>query len=94
MTGRVQQLLAVVLAVDVQQLLAQLPELRDRHQPAIDPALVLAVSPDLPLEQQLVPLLGESPLLQPVRGQGAGEHRLHPGGLAAGANQLPAGPLA
>ena len=94
MAGRVQQLLSVVLAVDVQQLLAQLPQLRHRHRAAIHPAQVASVSLDLPLEQQL--LLGhrDAVFLKPRQGRCLGKHRRHQSRTGSGADKLPAGALA
>ena len=48
--GRVQQLLAVVLTVNIQQLATQLPQLGYRHQPSIYPAHVASIPLDFPLE--------------------------------------------
>ena len=64
MAVRVQQLLAVMLAVDVQQLPAQLPELGHRQRPAVYPADVAPVSLDFPLEHQLL-LSWKADVLQP-----------------------------
>ena len=93
MAGRVQQLLAVMLAVDVQQLPPQLPQLGHRHQLSVDAAHVPPVSLELPLEEQLLLPGGEAVLLQPGQGGHLGEHRRHQGGLGPGADELPAGAL-
>ena len=62
-------------------------------RPAVDPAQVFAVHPDLPLEEQLLLLGPQAVLLQPGQGGQAGEHRGDQGGLCPGADQLPAGAL-
>ena len=90
---RVQQLLPVVLAVDVQQLAPQLPKLSHRHRPAVDPAQVLSIAADLPLEQQLLLLRAQAVVLQPGQLGQAGENSGDMGRLGSGADQLPAGPL-
>ena len=92
MAGRVQQLLSVVLAVDVQQLTPQLPQLGHGHQPPVHPADIPAVPLDLPLEEQLLPRR-DPVFLQPAQPGHAGEHRVDQGRLRPGADQLPAGPL-
>ncbi len=53
----VQQLLAVMLAVDVQQASAQRLQLSHRHGTAVYPAGALAVAADLALQQQRAVLL-------------------------------------
>ena len=92
-TGGVQQLLAVVLAVDVQQAAAQLPQLGHGDGPSVQAAGVAPVPLDLPLEQQFLPLV-HAVVGQPAQGWQAGEHRRDQGGLGPGADELPAGPLA
>ena len=92
-TGRVQELLPVVLAVDVQQLPPQLPQLGHRHQLSVDAAHVPAVPLELPLKEQLLLPGGEAVLLQPGQGGHPGKHRRHQGGLGPGADELPAGAL-
>ena len=79
MTVRVQQLLPVVLAMDVQQLAAQLPQLRHRHRPAVDPAQVLAVGQDLPLQEQFSVFIGANAVL--IEGVRVGKNSV----VAAGA---------
>ena len=93
MAGGVQQLLAVVLAVDVQQTAAQLPQLSHGDGPSIQTAGVASVPLDLPLEQQFLPLV-HAVVRQPAQGRQTGEHRRDQGGLGPGADELPAGPLA
>ena len=56
----VQQLLAVVLAVDVQQLFSDPAQLGHGDRAAGDPAEVLAVPHQLPLEQQVAVLVRSS----------------------------------
>ena len=90
----VQQLLAVVLAVDVYQLLAQFPQLGDQQGPPVHPAGVFAVRLDGPLNEQLPVLVGaRALLLEPGQGGQVPEQGGHPGGLAPGADQVPAGAL-
>ena len=91
--GGVQQLLAVVLAVYVQQAAAQLPHLGHGDGPSVQAAGVAPVPLDLPLEQQLLPLV-HAVVGQPGQGRQTGEHRRDQGGLGPGADELPAGPLA
>ena len=91
--GRIQQLLPVMLAVDVQQLPSQLPQLGHGDQPAVHPAHVPTVPLKLPLEQQLLPAGGKPVLHQPGQGRDPGEHRRDQGRTRPGADQLPAGPL-
>ena len=79
--------------MDVEELTPQLPELSHRQRPAIDPAGVAPVPMDLPLEHQLLPVLGKAVVLQPLQGQRAGEHRVDQRRFGTGADQLPAGPL-
>ena len=63
----VQQLLAIVLAVDIQQAAAQGAELGNGDGASVDPADILAVAVDLPLQKQL-PLPGDAQVLpQPGR---------------------------
>ena len=57
-----------MLAVDIQQLSAQLPQLGYRHQPPIYPAHVASIPLDLPLEQHFPILKGNAVLLQPGKG--------------------------
>ena len=91
--GGVQQLLAVVLAVDIQQLSAQLPQLGYRHQPPIYPAHVAPIPLDLPLEQHFPILKGNAVLLQPGQGRHLGKHCRHQSRLGPGADEFPAGTL-
>ena len=93
MAGGVQQLLAVVLAMDVQQTAAQLPQLGHGDGPSVQTAGVAPIPLDLPLEQQFLPLV-HAVVRQPAQGRQAGEHRRDQGGLGPGADELPAGPLA
>ena len=53
-----------MLAVDVQQLTPQLPQLGHGHQPPVHPADIPAVPLDLPLEEQL--LLRRAPRSPPA----------------------------
>ena len=89
----VQQLLAVVLAVDVQQLLPDPPQLGHGDGPAVDFAEVLAVPRQLPLEQQVAVLVrGSAGLRQPRQAVGhLGELRADKGPVRAGADQVPGG---
>ena len=94
MAALVQQLLAVVLAMDIQKLSAQGLELGHRHRAAVDPAQVLAVGQDLPLEEKLPVLVGAGPVLgKPGQGLHLGEGPRHQGRLGPRADQVPAGPL-
>ena len=90
----VQQLLPVVLAVDVQQRAADPAQLGHGHRPAAHAAGVLPVGVDLPLEQKLPVLRLQAALLQGRQGRHAGEHGADEGLRRAGADQVPAGPLA
>ena len=49
----VQKLLAVMLTVDIQKLRADLPQLRDRQRPSVDPAGVFAVRRHLALQEEI-----------------------------------------
>ena len=82
-----------MLAVDVQQLPPQLPQLGHGDQPAIHPAHVAPVPLEFPLEKQLLPSVGKPILPQPGQGWDVSEHRGDQGRPRSGADQLPAGPL-
>ena len=66
MTLLVQQLLPIVLAVYIEQLPAQLPQLGDRDKPAIEPTDIFSVRLDLPLNEE-IPLLVRPADFAPVR---------------------------
>ena len=90
MAGGVQQLLTVVLAVDVQQLSAQGPELRHRQWPAVEPADIPSIGQDLPLDEDLPVLVGTHAVLgKPGERRQPGELGAHHRGLGPGADQLP-----
>ena len=63
----VQQLLPVMLAMDIQQAVAQRAQLRDGHGTTIQPAGVFAVGIDLPLQQPLLCILNAHVGAQPLR---------------------------
>ena len=90
----IQQLLAVVLAVDVQQLPANPPQLGHGDGPAVGPADVFPVRSDLPLEQQRSVLLRRDAVLPESRQirKNAGEGGADKGLLRSGADQLPGCP--
>ena len=90
----VQQLLAIVLPVDVQQAAAQRFQLAHRHGPSVHPAGALAVAADLPLQKQGAVLLRRDAQRLRDRGVRAGEHSTDEGLVRAGADQLTAGALA
>ena len=89
----VQQLLAVVLAVDVQQLFSDPAQLGHGDRAAVDPAEVLAVPRQLPLEQQVAVLVrGSSGLRQPGQITGhLGKFGADKGPVRAGADQVSGG---
>ena len=89
----VQQLLAVMLAVDVQQAAAQRLQLSHRHGTAVYPAGALAVAADLALQQQRAVLLRRNAQLL-RSGVDPGEHGADKRLVRAGADQLAAGALA
>ena len=88
----VQQLLAVVLTVDIQQAAAQGAKLGNGDGASVDPADVLAVAVDLPLQKQL-PLPGNAQVL-PQPGRNVREARADKGHIGPGTDQVPGGPLA
>ena len=88
MAGRVQQLLSVVLAVDVQQLTPQLPQLGHGHQPPVHPADIPAVPWISRWRSSSSPPGPRFHSSQPSPGH-AGEHRVDQGRLRPGADQLP-----
>ena len=65
MTVRVQQLLPVVLAMDVEQLPPQLPKLGHRQRPSVHPADIAAISLNFALKHQFLFSL-KSIVLQPL----------------------------
>ena len=89
----VQKLLAVVLAVDIQQAAAQHFQLSHRHRPPVHPADVFSVAVDLPLQQQRAVLLrGDAQRLR-YRVVHAGEHCTDEGLVHTCTDQLAAGAL-
>ena len=90
----VKQLLAVVLAVDIEQCAADPPQLGHGDRLAADAAGVLAVGVDLPLEQQLPLLGGQAALRERRQRRYAGKHRADESLCRARADQIPAGALA
>ena len=91
-TGRVQQPLPVVLAVDVQQLPSQLPELRQGHGTAVQTAGVLPVRPQFPLEQQdALGVRGDTLFLEPIQLRQVDELGADQGGFGAGADEVSGG---
>ena len=91
-TGRVQQPLPVVLAVDVQQLPSQLPQLRQGHGTAVQTAGVLPVRPQLPLQQQdALGVRGNTLFLEPIQLRQVDELGADQGGFGAGADKVSGG---
>ena len=90
----VQQLLAVVLAVDVHQLPAQLPQLRHQQGPPVHPAGIFPVCLDGTLNEQLPVFVGAHPLfLKPGQCGQVLKQGGHTGGCCPGADQIAAGAL-
>ena len=89
----VQELLTIMLAVNVQKLTADLPQLGHRHRLSVDAAGVFAVGVDLPLEEQLPLLRDQGQLRQGREGRYSGKYRADKGLGSAGADQVPAGAL-
>ena len=87
----VQQLLAVVLTVDVQQAAAQGTQLRHRDGAAAHPADVFTVGVDLPLQQQL--LIPCNAQVLPYLRRDAGEAGADVGLVGPGADQVTGGAL-
>ena len=92
----IQKLLAVVLAMDVQKLSADLAQLSDGQRAAIGAADVLTVPADLPLQQQIAILVRCDAVVSQSR-----QRRRHlrkngadKGLVRAGPDQLPGGPPA
>lgn len=90
----VQQLLTIMLAVNIQQLAANPPQLGHRHGPAIDPAGIFPVGIDLPLQQQFPALRRESAFRQYRQVRHILKHGADKGLGCAGTDQIPAGALA
>ena len=91
-TGRVQQPLPVVLAVDVQQLPSQLSQLCQGHGATVQTAGVLPVRPQLPLEQQdALGVRGDALLLEPIQLGQVHELGADQGGFGAGADEVTGG---
>jgi len=91
-TGRIQQPLPVMLAVDVQQLPSQLPQLCQGHRTAVQTAGVLPVRPQLPLEQQdALGVRRDALFLEPIQLRQVDELGADQGGFGAGADQVTRG---
>ena len=90
----VQKLSPVVLAVDVQQLPADLPELGHSDGAAVDPAGILPFAGNLSLEEQLPVLVRGQPVLPETRQvrRDGGELRADKGLSGSGADEVPGGP--
>ena len=87
----IQKLLAIVLAMDIQQFRADFPELGDRNGSAIDPADIFSIGENLPLYVQFSIFIRRNPALRK-----AGKVRTHAGKNrtderfgSAGADQFP-----
>ena len=87
----VQELAAVVLAVDVQEQRAQLPELGGGDRRAVHPAQALPLRRDAPEQQQLPLLVLHAVFRLPAFRPRGVEHRGDEAALRSGAHQLPAG---
>ena len=92
----IQKLLAVVLAMDIQKLSADLAQLGNSQRAAIGAADVLAVPADLPLQQQITVLVRCDAVVSQSR-----QRRRHlrkngadKGLVRAGPDQFPGGPSA
>ena len=83
-----------MLAVNVQKILADSPQLGYRNGAAVDPADVFPVAGDFPLEEQMAVLVRRSPGLPKPRQipWDLGELGADKGLLSPGADQLPGGP--
>ena len=68
MTVRVQQLLPVVLAMDVQQLPSQFPQLGYRQRPAIYPTGISSIPLNLTLKHQFLAVRRKTVVFQPLQG--------------------------
>ena len=90
----VKQLLRIVLAVNINQLNAQLFQQRHGDGAAIDPADIFTVQPNFPLNQQFLRLIFHLIFCKPIQRADAGKYRADKGFLAAGTNHVPVGPLA
>ena len=90
----VKELLRVVLAVDVDQLSAQLFEDGHGDGPSVDAADVFAVAIDLPLHQKLARLIVHTVFLEPRKLRHIGEHGADESAVRPGANDVPVRPLA
>ena len=90
----VQKLGPVVLAVDIQELPANLPELGHGDGPSIGPAGVLAVAGDFPLEQQVPVLVRGNAVFLKARQlrRNGGELRADESLSGPGADEVPGGP--
>ncbi len=88
----IQQLLAVMLAMNVQQLPSQLPKL-DTVSGRPFTRQVLRPSPEFPLEHQFLFHPPEPVVFHPFQGQRSGKNSVNHRRFCAGPDQLPAGPL-
>jgi hypothetical protein len=90
----VQELGPVVLAVDVQQVSPQLPQLGHGEGPAVGTADVFPVAGYLPLEEQVPVLVRGQPVLQQARQirRDGGELRADKSLGGPGADKVPGGP--
>ena len=83
-----------MLAVDVEQLPAQLPQLGHGDEPAVDAADILAVRLDLPLDQQVSLLIRPHTVLpEPFQLRQTGENGVDQSRSGPGSDQIAAGPL-
>ena len=92
----IQKLLAVVLAMDVQKLSADLAQLGNSQRAAIGAADVLAVPADLPLQQQIAILVRCDAVVSQSRqcGRDLRKNGADKGLVRAGPDQFPGGPSA
>ena len=90
----VQKLLAVMLAVNIQQLGTDLPQLGHSQRPSVDPAGIFAVHRHLPLQQQVSVLIRSYAVFRQSRQicRDMGKHGADKGLGHAGADQFPGGP--
>ena len=88
------QIVAIVLAVDIQQAAAQILQLAHQKGTSVHPACILAVGQNHTLQQQFAIFIRSDPLLlKPIQRRQIPEHSGHPGRLGPGSDQVPAGTL-
>ena len=93
MVRLIKQLLRIVLAVDVDQIAAQLFQNANRHRLAVDPADVFSIQKNLPLDQKFPAVVWNPVFGKPVILRYAGKQCTDPGGRTARPNHIPVGAL-